>query len=330
MTAVFGFFKRGVKMNKTIWFVIPCYNEEEVIDETTKRLKIFLKELTDEKIISEKSRVLYVDDGSKDSTWNKIKGINEEDNRFLGIKLSHNKGHQNALLAGLMYAKNYCDAAISMDADLQDDIHASKEMILKHYEGNEIVFGVRNSRKTDSVFKRTSAKLFYKIMNTLGAEVVYNHADYRLMGQKALKALSDYKEVNLFLRGIVTELGFKSAIVYYERGKRFAGKSKYPFKRMLSFATEGVTSFSVKPIKFAVFLGTLSFLVSIAMLIYCIYQKIAGYTVPGWSSLGVSIWAVGGMQLFVIGVIGEYIGKIYLETKQRPRYVIEEITDNRI
>ena len=317
-------------MNKTIWFVIPCYNEEEVIDETTKRLKIFLKELTDEKIISEKSRVLYVDDGSKDSTWNKIKGINEEDNRFLGIKLSHNKGHQNALLAGLMYAKNYCDAVISMDADLQDDIHASKEMILKHYEGNEIVFGVRNSRKTDSVFKRTSAKLFYKIMNTLGAEVVYNHADYRLMGQKALKALSDYKEVNLFLRGIVTELGFKSAIVYYERGKRFAGKSKYPFKRMLSFATEGVTSFSVKPIKFAVFLGTLSFLVSIAMLIYCIYQKIAGQTVPGWSSLGVSIWAVGGMQLFMIGVIGEYIGKIYLETKNRPRYVIEEITDNEI
>ena len=315
-------------MNKTIWFVIPCYNEQEVIDETTKRLKIFLKELTDEKIISEKSRVLYVDDGSKDLTWDKIKSISNADNSFLGIKLSHNKGHQNALLAGLMYAKDKSDAVISMDADLQDDIYASKEMILKHYEGNEIVFGVRNSRKTDSVFKRTSAKLFYKIMNILGAEVVYNHADYRLMGQKALDALSEYKEVNLFLRGIVKELGFNSAIVYYERGKRFAGKSKYPLKKMLSFATEGVTSFSVKPIKFAVFLGTLSFLVSIAMLIYCIYQKIAGYTVPGWSSLGVSIWAVGGMQLFMIGVIGEYIGKIYLETKKRPRYVIEEIVGN--
>lgn len=315
-------------MNKTIWFVIPCYNEQEVIDETTKRLKIFLKELTDEKIISEKSRVLYVDDGSKDLTWDKIKSISNADNSFLGIKLSHNKGHQNALLAGLMYAKDKSDAVISMDADLQDDLFASKEMILKHYEGNEIVFGVRNSRKTDSVFKRTSAKLFYKIMNILGAEVVYNHADYRLMGQKALDALSEYKEVNLFLRGIVKELGFNSAIVYYERGKRFAGKSKYPLKKMLSFATEGVTSFSVKPIKFAVFLGTLSFLVSIAMLIYCIYQKIAGYTVPGWSSLGVSIWAVGGMQLFMIGVIGEYIGKIYLETKKRPRYVIEEIVGN--
>lgn len=315
-------------MNKTIWFVIPCYNEQEVIDETTKRLKIFLKELTDEKIISEKSRVLYVDDGSKDLTWDKIKSISNADNSFLGIKLSHNKGHQNALLAGLMYAKDKSDAVISMDADLQDDLFASKEMILKHYEGNEIVFGVRNSRKTDSVFKRTSAKLFYKIMNILGAEVVYNHADYRLMGQKALDALSEYKEVNLFLRGIVKELGFNSAIVYYERGKRFAGKSKYPLKKMLSFATEGVTSFSVKPIKFAVFLGTLSFLVSIAMLIYCIYQKIAGYTVPDWSSLGVSIWAVGGMQLFMIGVIGEYIGKIYLETKKRPRYVIEEIVGN--
>ena len=326
----FELFKRGEKMNKTVWFVIPCYNEQEVIDETTKRLKVYLKELTDEKIISEKSRVLYVDDGSKDSTWSKIKNINAGDKRFLGIKLSHNKGHQNALLAGLMYAKNYCDAVISMDADLQDDIYASKEMILKHYEGNEIVFGVRNSRKTDSVFKRTSAKLFYKIMNTLGAEVVYNHADYRLMGQMALSSLSEYKEVNLFLRGIVAELGFKSAIVYYERGKRFAGKSKYPLKKMLSFATEGVTSFSVKPIKFAVFLGTLSFLVSVAMLIYCIYQKIAGHTVPGWSSLGVSIWAVGGMQLFMIGVIGEYIGKIYLETKNRPRYTIEEITDNEI
>lgn len=312
-------------MDKVIWFVIPCYNEEEVIDETTKRIGFFLEKLISGKIISQKSKILYVDDGSKDLTWKKITDTVKENKRFSGIRLSHNRGHQNALFAGLMYAMEYADAVISMDADLQDDINASKEMILKYLDGSEIVYGVRSERKTDTIFKRTTAKLFYKIMKLLGVEVIYNHADYRLMGKNALKALSEYREANLFLRGIIPELGFKSCIVYYERGKRYAGKSKYPLKKMLSFAIEGVTSFSIKPIKFAVLLGGVSFVISIGMLIYCIYQKIMDRTVPGWSSLGASIWAVGGMQLLMIGVIGEYIGKMYLETKKRPRYIIEEI-----
>ena len=309
---------------KKIWYVIPCFNESEVISETARRLLELLNNLIFNLKISNDSRILFVDDGSIDDTWEKIKDIIEKDNHFCAIKLSSNRGHQNALMAGLTEAGKYADAVISMDADLQDDINASRDMIEHYLKGAEIVFGVRSSRKTDTFFKRHSAQNFYKLMTRLGTKTVYNHADYRLMSKKALQALSKYKEVNLFLRGIVPDLGFKSVVVTYKRGKRFAGKSKYPFKKMLSFAVEGITSFSIKPLKAAVLFGGGSFIISAIMLIYCIYQKIIGNTVPGWSSLGVSIWAVGGLQLLLIGIIGEYVGKIYIETKRRPRYIIDE------
>jgi len=311
-------------MSKNIWFVIPCYNEEEVIIETTKRLWKLMNRLVEKEKILETSKILYVDDGSSDKTWEIICELSEKCNYVSGLKLANNRGHQNALLAGLMYSKEYADAVISMDADLQDDINACEEMIEKFHEGFDVVFGVRKSRKKDTFFKRKTAECFYSFMKMLGADVVMNHADYRLMSKEALSALSQYSEVNLFLRGIVKDIGFKNCCVYYERGERFAGESKYPLKKMISFAIEGITSFSVRPIKIAGFLGTVSILISILMLIYCIFEKIAGRTVPGWSSLGVSIWAVGGIQLFIMGIIGEYVGKIYLESKHRPRYIIEK------
>lgn len=311
-------------MSSVIWYVIPCYNEEEVIDETAARVMALIDGLIKDEKIAENSGILFVDDGSSDSTWEKITSLCRGDNRIRAIKLSANRGHQNALLAGLMCAKKYADAAISMDADLQDDINASVRMIDEYYEGNEIVYGVRKSRKTDTVFKRGTAQFFYRFMNFLGTDIIYNHADYRLMGKKALNALAEYGEVNLFLRGIVPQLGFRHTTVEYERGERFAGKSKYPLKKMISFAVEGITSFSIRPIKIAGLFAAVSILISIIMLIFCIAEKIAGRTVPGWSSLGVSIWAVGGIQLFMTGVIGEYIGKIYFETKKRPRYIVDE------
>lgn len=311
-------------MSKVIWYVIPCYNEEEVILETVKRLKSLLDGLIEEEKISQMSKILFVDDGSTDSTWEKLSAYSQIDKRICAVKLSCNRGHQNALFAGLMIAKEYADAVISMDADLQDDIYASVEMIEKFTAGNEIVYGIRKSRDTDSWFKRVTAHVFYKFMKFLGTQVIYNHADYRLMGKKSLNALAEHKEVNLFLRGIVQSLGFKSDTVLYERKERYAGKSKYPFKKMLSFAVEGISSFSIKPIKIATLFATFSIIVSIIMLIYCVVEKIAGRTVPGWSSLGASIWAVGAIELFMIGIIGEYIGKLYFEVKQRPRYIIEE------
>jgi len=313
----------GGNMMAVIWYVIPCYNEQEVIEETAERLVSLVSGMAASGKISEKSRILFVDDGSADMTWHKICKLSKKYPLICGLKLSANRGHQNALLAGLMTAKKYADAVISMDADLQDDINASGRMIECFYEGNEIVYGVRRSRKKDTAFKRITAQLFYRTLKLLGAEVVYNHADYRLMGKKALEALSEYGEVNLFLRGIVPQLGFQCCTVEYDRGERFAGESKYPFRKMMSFAVEGITSFSIRPIKIAGFFGFASILVSIVMLIYCVAEKIAGRTVPGWSSLGASIWAVGGIQLFIMGIIGEYIGKIYFETKQRPRYIIE-------
>lgn len=311
-------------MSSVIWYVIPCYNEEEVIDETAARVMALIDGLIKDEKIAENSGILFVDDGSSDSTWEKITSLCRGDNRIRAIKLSANRGHQNALLAGLMYAKKYANAAISMDADLQDDINASVRMIDEYHEGNEIVYGVRKSRKTDTVFKRGTAQFFYRFMKFLGTDIIYNHADYRLMGKKALNALAEYGEVNLFLRGIVPQLGFRHTTVEYERGERFAGKSKYPLKKMISFAVEGITSFSIRPIKIAGLFAAVSILISIIMLIFCIAEKIAGRTVPGWSSLGVSIWAVGGIQLFMTGVIGEYIGKIYFETKKRPRYIVDE------
>jgi glycosyltransferase involved in cell wall biosynthesis len=270
------------------------------------------------------SKIVFVNDGSKDRTWEMICDLHRADPVFRGICLSRNKGHQNALMAGLMTVKGECDAAISMDADLQDDINAIDEMVDRYLEGYEVVYGVRSSRKKDTFFKRTTAQGFYKVMRAMGVETVYNHADYRLMSRRALEALSEFDEVNLFLRGIVPLVGFKSTEVTYERGERFAGESKYPLKKMLAFATEGITSMSIKPIRLITTLGFLVFLFSIGVLIYSIIRKFTGYTVPGWAFLAVSIWALGGVQLLAIGVIGEYIGKIYLETKHRPKFIVAE------
>lgn len=306
-----------------LYIVIPCYNEEEVLEETTKKLKIKLEKLISDKIISEKSRVMYVNDGSKDKTWEIIKDINKKEKLFTGISLSRNRGHQNALLAGLMTAKKYADFVISMDADLQDDINAIDEMIEKYYEGNEIVYGVRSARKKDTFFKRFTAESFYKIMNKLGVEVVFNHADYRLTSKKVLDNLENFEEVNLFLRGMFPLIGYKSDIVYYERNERFAGESKYPLKKMINFAVDGITSFSVKPIRLILNVGIIIFVISIIMILYALINKIIGNTVSGWTFIVCSIWLIAGVQMMSLGVIGEYIGKIYNETKRRPKYIIE-------
>lgn len=313
---------------KTIYMVVPCYNEEEVLDETTKRLSAKIQALIDSGKISERSRILYVNDGSKDQTWPIISRLHEEYALVSGLNLSRNRGHQNAVLAGLMYAKNHCDAAISMDADLQDDINAIDEMVDKFNSGCDVVYGVRSSRKKDSFFKKFTAEGFYKIMKWMGVDIVFNHADFRLMSKRVLRQLENYKEVNLFLRGMVPLIGYPADNVYYEREERFAGESKYPLKKMLSFAFDGITSFSVKPIRFILSSGMLIFLVSIAILIYSIVRYFMGATVLGWSSLMVSIWALGGLQLLAIGVVGEYIGKMYLETKGRPRFAIKDVLND--
>ncbi len=307
-----------------LYLVVPCYNEEEVLPETSKRLKEKFTTLISEGKIGDDSRIVFVNDGSKDKTWELICELHKEDKLFRGICLSRNRGHQNALLAGLMTVMDECDAAISMDADLQDDINAIDEMVDKYNEGYDVVYGVRSSRKKDTFFKRTTAQGFYKLMKAMGVDTVYNHADYRLMSQRALRGLAEFKEVNLFLRGMVPLVGFRHTTVTYERGERFAGESKYPLKKMLSFAFEGITSLSIKPIRLICTLGVLIFCVSIGMLIYSLVRYFMGYTVEGWSSLAVSIWALGGIQLLAIGVIGEYIGKIYLESKKRPRFLISD------
>lgn len=307
-----------------LYLVIPCYNEEEVLPETSKRLREKYTALMSAGKIDADSKIVFVNDGSKDRTWEMICDLHKADPVFRGVCLSRNKGHQNALMAGLMTVKSECDAAISMDADLQDDINAIDEMVDRYLEGYEVVYGVRSSRKKDTFFKRTTAQGFYKVMRAMGVETVYNHADYRLMSRRALEALSEFEEVNLFLRGIVPLVGFKSTQVTYERGERFAGESKYPLKKMLAFATEGITSMSVRPIRLITTLGFLVFLFSLGVLVYSIVRKFTGYTVPGWAFLAVSIWALGGVQLLAIGVIGEYIGKIYLETKHRPKFIVAE------
>lgn len=311
-------------MTPVLFLVIPCYNEEEVLPETSRRLNEKYDALIGSGAISPDSRIVFVNDGSKDRTWEIIRSLHEKSPRFSGIDLTRNRGHQNALLAGLMTVKDLCDAAISMDADLQDDINAIDEMVEKFKEGNDIVYGVRSSRETDTAFKRTTAQGFYKLMEHMGAKTVYNHADYRLMSRRALDGLSEYREVNLFLRGIVPLIGYKSDVVYYQRGERFAGESKYPFKKMIAFAGEGITSFSTKPMKMITVLGVVVFLISIAMLIWSVVGFFLGTTEPGWASMMVSVWAIGGLLLLSIGVVGEYIGKIYLETKQRPRFRVRE------
>ncbi|MBQ2609810.1 MAG: glycosyltransferase family 2 protein [Butyrivibrio sp.] len=310
-------------MNR-LFCVIPCYNEQEVLPETSRRLKEKIEDLVGRKMISSDSRILLVNDGSKDDTWNIIKKLHEEDEVFQGINLSKNMGHQNALLAGLMTAKDLCDMAISLDADLQDDIDAIDAMVDKfNKEDCEVVYGVRSKRATDTFFKRFTAESYYKLIDAMGAKTVYNHADYRLLSRRALQALSEFGEVNLFLRGIVPMLGFKSDIVYYERAERFAGESKYPLKKMLSFAIEGITSLSTKPIKMITELGFFIFFVSIAVFIYSLVRYFTGHTIQGWTTTVLSVWAIGGLIMISLGVIGEYIGKIYLETKNRPRFIIE-------
>ena len=313
---------------KTLYVVVPCYNEEEVLPETPKRLGEKLRSLISSGKIGKQSRILFVNDGSKDQTWELIAGLHEQDGLYAGLNLSRNKGHQNALFAGLMYAKERADLAISMDADLQDDIDAVDEMVDKYLEGWDIVYGVRNSRRTDSFFKRFTAEAFYRLMNFFGAQTVFNHADYRLMSRRALQGLAQFKEVNLFLRGLVPMIGYRSDVVYYERHERFAGESKYPLKKMLSFAVDGITSFSVKPIRMITFLGFLVFAISLVMLLYVLVSFFLG-AVPGWSSILVSLWALGGLTLLSIGVVGEYIGKIYMEVKARPKYLVEQILDQK-
>ena len=312
----------GSNMAKILYVVIPCYNEEEVISETARQLEIKMKDLVQKKKISSKSKVMFVNDGSKDSTWEKILELHQKNKMFTGLCLSRNKGHQNALLAGLLTAKNYADIVISMDADLQDDINAIDEMIEKNSLGAEIVYGVRSSRKKDSFFKRFTAETFYKIMKFLGVDIIFNHADYRLTSKRVLDALEGYEEVNLFLRGIFPLIGYPSSVVTYERHERFAGESKYPLKKMLHFAWDGVTSFSVRPIRLILNLGILIFVISLLVTIYCIVVKLFGYTVDGWTFLACSIWLVGGVTMLSLGVVGEYIGKIYSEVKARPRYHI--------
>ena len=313
-----------MKKNSILYIVVPCYNEEAVLYETTKRLKIKLEDLIDKDIISKKSKVMYVNDGSKDNTWNMIKEIESKEKLFTGISLSRNKGHQNALVAGLLTAKEYADVVISMDADLQDDINAVDEMLEKYYDGCEIVYGVRSSRKKDSFFKKTTAEGFYKFMKVMGVDVVYNHADYRLTSKKVLDNFKDYKEVNLFLRGIFPLIGYKNDVVYYERNERFAGESKYPLKKMLNFAWDGITSFSVKPLRMICTIGFIILFVSIVIMIYSLVRKLTGNTVDGWTFLSISIWFIGGIQMICLGIIGEYIGKVYTEVKARPRYIIED------
>lgn len=307
-----------------IGIVVPCYNEEEVLPETAKRLLALLERLSDAGIVAADSAVYFVDDGSKDRTWNHIETLSQSSARVHGIKLSRNRGHQNALMAGLFGAKG--DALVSIDADLQDDVNVIEDMVLKHLEGYEIVYGVRKSRATDSVFKKGTAELYYKLLARMGVDIVYNHADYRLMGRRALDALDGYSEVNLFLRGIIPLLGFRTTTTYYDRSERFAGESKYPLKKMLGLAMDGITSFSVVPLRMISMLGFMVSLFSILMVAWVMYGKLfMNSTIPGWAASVIPIYFLGGIQLLSIGVLGEYVAKIYLETKRRPRFLIEKV-----
>ena len=305
--------------------VVPCYNEEEVFEETNKQLLIVVKDLINKNKINSDSYIIYVNDGSKDKTWEKIvQAYNCESDYVRGLNFAGNKGHQNAVYAGLMYAKEDADMSISIDADLQDDVDVIEEMVDKFNEGIDIVYGVRNDRSSDSFFKRFTAQSFYRVMNILGAKSVYNHADFRLMSKRAMEELSLYKETHLFLRGIAPELGFKTDCVYYSRKERMAGESKYPFKKMVSFAFNGITSFSIKPLTIILYLGVIAIMISIVQVIYSLVQHFNGATVTGWTSVFASIWFLGGVQLTAIGVIGQYVGKIFMEVKERPRYFIQE------
>ena len=309
---------------KILTIVVPCFNEEEVLPETKVELQSVLNSLVKDDKISSLSKILFVNDGSADQTWQIISDYSDKEDCITGIKFSRNYGHQNALLAGMNIASNYSDMIITIDADLQDDVNSIPKMVEEYLKGYDVVYGVRNNRATDSLFKRKSAHVFYGIMREMGVQLVPDSADYRLLSQRAVKSLMNYKEKNLFLRGIVPLLGYKSTKVYYARKKRFAGESKYPLKKMLSFAFDGITSFSIAPIRFIFGLGMLLVLIGIGMMIYIMIQKILGNVISGWSSLMVSIWVLGGVQLVSLSVIGEYVGKIFSEVKQRPRYNLED------
>ena len=312
-------------MTPRLFIVIPCYNEQEVLPITAPMFLEKIKTLAAAGKISEDSRVMFVNDGSKDKTWSIIEELAKSDEHYIGISQSRNRGHQAAVLAGLMEAKEMCDITISIDCDGQDDINAMDGMVDAYHEGYEVVYGVRSKRETDTFFKRFTAEGFYKVMLALGVNIVYNHADYRLMSRRAVEGLAQFKEVNLFLRGIVPQIGYKWTTVTYERAERFAGESKYPLKKMLAFAADGITSFSVKPIRLVLTAGVIVFIVSLIMLLYALISKLMGSTTAGWTSLMGSIWLIGGIQLLSLGVIGEYIGKIYNETKARPRFIIESV-----
>ena len=318
-----------MKDEKTLYVVIPCYKEEAVLPETAKRLREKLHALIDQGRIASGSRILFVNDGSKDRTWEIIEGLHAQDPIYSGVNLSRNRGHQNALLAGLLTAVQYADMMVSMDADLQDDINAMDAMIDRYHEGYDVVYGVRSARKTDTAFKRMTAEGFYKLMRAMGVEIVFNHADYRLMSRRAVEGLAQFEEVNLFLRGIVPQIGYPWTCVEYERAARFAGESKYPLKKMIAFALDGITSFSVKPMRLILFVGAVIFCLSLIALLWALIAKLSGHSVGGWTSLMCSIWMIGGIQLLSLGVIGEYIGKIYNETKQRPRFIIDRYLNDR-
>ena len=307
-----------------LYIVIPCYNEEEALPITSEKLIALTDDMMKRNLIDAKSRITLVDDGSRDQTWQVISDLCKRDKRFEGVKLAHNAGHMNALWAGMTMAAKKCDCVITIDADLQDDVNAMYGFLEKYSEGADVVSGVRSSRKKDTFFKRTTAQGFYRLMNRMGVEMVYNHADYRLLSRRALEALLSFGEVNMFLRGMVPMLGFKTAIVEYERGERVAGESKYPLKKMIAFAMEGITSLSNKPIRLVTFAGLICGLLGVVMAIYVLVSLCRGHSVAGWASIMMSIWLLGGMQLVALGLIGEYVGKIYMETKRRPKFILEE------
>ena len=312
-----------------LFIVIPCYNEEAALPITASRLTELTDDMLSRNLIDPASRIVLVDDGSRDGTWGVISELHERDRRFEGVKLAHNAGHMNALWAGMTLSAERCDCVITIDADLQDDVNAMYGFLEEYQKGADVVYGVRSSRKTDTFFKRTTAQGFYKMMGRMGVEMVYNHADYRLLSKRALQALLSFGEVNMFLRGMVPLLGFRTAQVSYERGERVAGESKYPLRKMLAFAMEGVTSFSITPIRMVFFLGVLCALLGAVMAVYIIVSRVVGKSVRGWASMMMSIWLLGGLNLIALGVIGEYIGKIYMETKHRPKFILEEhLTDS--
>lgn len=312
--------------NPVLYIVIPCYNEQEVLPITAPMFLNKLHELAEKKLVSENSRIMFVNDGSSDGTWDIIRALAASDEHYIGISQSRNRGHQNAVLAGIMEAKDHCDISISIDCDGQDDINVMDNMVRAYLDGCDIVYGVRNDRETDSFFKRTTAQGFYKFLSAMGAEIVYNHADYRLISARALHELAKFKEVNLFLRGMVPLVGFKSTSVEYKRAERIAGKSKYPLRKMLALAGDGITSLSIKPLRLIMSFGVIVALLSFVGVIWAIVSALAGRAVAGWASMTCIICFVSGVQLICMGIIGEYIGKIYMETKQRPRYIISERT----